>query len=98
MGKREYSEKKINDALYKKAVGYETDEIVEEYAVDESGDYVLNKRRVTKKHISPDLSAAKLLLDKLSNINVNELKEMSEEELTEQKLKLIELLQKYKKN
>lgn len=96
MGKRKCLEKKINDAVYKRAIGYEANEIVEEYSFDESGDCILNKRKVTKKHISPDLSAAKLFLEKLSEVNNSELKELTEEELNKEKLKLIKLLEKNK--
>ncbi|MBO4412517.1 MAG: hypothetical protein J5779_00675, partial [Clostridia bacterium] len=59
--------KALNEAIYKKAVGYETDEIVEEYVYDESGDLKLNKKKVTKKYISPDLQSVKMLLDKLKD-------------------------------
>lgn len=95
MGK--FSEKEINKALYKRAIGYEANEIVEEYLVDESGEYILNKKKVTKKHISPDLSAAKLLLEKFSNENDSEIKEMSKEELLQKKLELLEMLRKKEK-
>ena len=55
----------IEQALLKKALGYECDEIIEEYAKDEDGCLVLIKKKVTKKHISPDIPAAKMLLEQL---------------------------------
>ncbi|MDD4110901.1 MAG: hypothetical protein PHS54_05080 [Clostridia bacterium] len=97
MRKNKFSEKEINKALYKRAIGYEVSEVVEEYSVDESGEYALNKKKVTKKHISPDLSAAKLLLEKYSNENDSEIKEMTKEELLQKKLELIEMLKKKEK-
>lgn len=94
MKRNNFSEKKINKAVYKKAIGYETKEVVEEYLVDESGGCVLNKKKVTKKHISPDLTAAKLLLEKYSDMTNEEIKNMTEEELYKKKLELLELLGK----
>lgn len=98
MKKIKVSEKELNNALYKKAIGYEANEIVEEYSLNESGDYVLNKRKITKKHISPDLTAAKLLLEKFSDRDNTEIKNMSDEELLQKKLELINLLSKKKEN
>lgn len=91
-----FSEKELNKALYKRAVGYEANEVVEEYNIDENGNQVLNKRKVTKKHISPDLSAAKLLLEKFSDSSNDAIKNMTDEELYQEKLKLLELLEKNK--
>ena len=52
----------VKDALRKRALGFETDEIVEEYAFQE-GEAVLLKRKVTKKTVPPDMTAAKMLLE-----------------------------------
>ena len=89
-------EKEITNALYKKAFGYDTNEVVEEFVLDEGGDYKLSKRKVTKKHISPDLSAVKMLLDKLE-IKTEVYSDMTEEELMREKLRLLEILENYKK-
>ena len=40
---KKFSEKKIDEAIYKKAVGYEANEVVEEFALDEKGEYKLNQ-------------------------------------------------------
>ncbi|HEY8390167.1 MAG TPA: hypothetical protein VIL26_04360 [Clostridia bacterium] len=61
--------------IAKKAQGYNVNEVVEEYVMDEEG-LKLTKKKVTKKHIPPDLAAAKLLIDMEQNIN-----EMSDQEL-----------------
>ena len=87
--------KALNEAIYKKAVGYETDEIVEEYVYDESGDLKLNKKKVTKKYISPDLQSVKMLLDKLKD-RENRYKDYSDEELLKEKQKLLEKLSQLK--
>lgn len=97
MKKIKISEKEISKALYKKALGYETNEIVEEYSFDESGSCILNKRKITKKHISPDLSAAKILLEKYSDKTKDEIKEMSDEEIIKRELEILQKLKILKK-
>lgn len=94
---KKISEKEIKKALYKKALGYDANEVVEEFVLDESGDYKLSKRKVTKKHISPDLSAVKLLLEKVEKKS-DRYSKMTDEELIREKLKLIEMLQNYGEN
>lgn len=88
--------KELDKALYKKAVGYETDEIVEEYVCDEDGDFKLNKKKVTKKYISPDLQSVKMLLDKLNSTKTNKFKDLTDEELLLEKKKLLEKLEDYR--
>ena len=56
------NEESVREALHRRAVGYATDEIVEEYSVQD-GEETLVRRRVTKKEVPPDISAAKLLLE-----------------------------------
>lgn len=87
--------KELDKALYKKALGYETDEVVEEYVYDESGDFKLNKKKVTKKYISPDLQSVKMLLDKLNSNKVNKYRDLSDEELLLEKKKLLEKLEEF---
>ena len=52
----------VTEALRRRALGYEADEVVEEYGFTE-GEAVLLKRKVTKKDVPPDIQAAKLLLE-----------------------------------
>ena len=81
------------NALRKKAFGYKTEEIVEEYgAVD--GDLSLIKRKVTIKDVAPDLSALKAYME-YKNDNVYE--KMSTEELEREKEMLLLELAKTKK-
>ena len=52
----------IHDALLRRALGFDCEETVDEYGFSE-GEEVLVKRKVTKKYVPPDISAAKLLLE-----------------------------------
>ena len=56
------NEEEIKNALLKKALGYESDEIVEEYTTDENGNSVLSKRKITKKFNPPDINALRFFL------------------------------------
>ena len=84
--------KKIKKALAKKAVGYETKEVVEEYQDDE-GVLRLTKKKVTKKHVPPDAQAARIVL---GTINETPLENMTDSELETERLRLIELLKEEK--
>ena len=88
---------KIESALLQKALGYDHDEVVEEYVVDEEGEVKLTNKKVTKKHFQPDIPAAKILLEEF-NKNVNIYENMSEAQLEKEKNKLIKLLKKEGKN
>ena len=77
-------DKKIKKALIKCATGLKSQEVVEEFAVEE-GELKLVKRKVTKREIPPDIKAVKLLLD-------GEGEEISDEALEEEKQKLLKML------
>ena len=68
--------------ISKKAKGYTASEVVEEYVMDEEG-LKLTKKKVTKKHIPPDITAAKLLLELEPDIE-----SLTDEELESQIIKL----------
>ena len=76
----------IKKALLKCAVGYDTSEVVEEYAVD-GEDLRLVKRKVTRRDVPPAIKAVKMLLDGDTGVE-----NLSDEELEERRKKLIELL------
>lgn len=78
------------DVLYKKARGYDVEEINREYVVDEDGNKKLVKEKTTVKHVPPDLSALKAYME-LKDI---ELSKMSNEELIKEKERLIGELKK----
>lgn len=82
------SESDLKSALYRKAVGYDSTETVEEYS-ESDGELVLVKRKVTVKNVPPDVSALKMLLD----MNETEdLSALSDEELEKERKKLLKLL------
>ncbi len=76
-------DEEIKKALYKKAVGYTAKEVVEEYG-GEDGNLV--KKKVSKKHIPPDMTAIKTLID--IDQDAGELADKSDEELEEMLKKL----------
>ncbi len=84
-------EEEIKRALLKRAVGYESDEIVEEYSADENGNSVLVKRKITKKYNPPDINALKFLLEQ-DEFSDDEISKMTDEELLAEKRRLLQLL------
>ncbi|MDE6968059.1 MAG: hypothetical protein K2P12_05295 [Clostridia bacterium] len=77
------------ETLYKKGIGYQTEEIVEEYASEEKGGELL-KRKVTIKNVPPDVTALKTYLD--ISKQTNEFDNLSDSELHSEKLRLLKLL------
>lgn len=73
----------------KKALGYDATEVVEEYVSSEEGEIKLTKKKVTKKNVPPDMAALKILLDE----NDKPISEMTDEQLKEEKARLLKLLQ-----
>jgi hypothetical protein len=92
------SKKIIENALLKRALGYTAEDVVEEYTVDDNNDCKLCKKKVTKKHISPDISAGKMLLEYYENLTTSKYQNMTEEQLKQEKLKLIKLLKEEGEN
>ena len=89
----EFNEKKFKKAIIKRALGYDADEVVEEYSYDEEGKPKLSKKRVTKKHYAPDISAMKILIERYGNLSKEEIELMSDEELRAERNRLIKLLE-----
>lgn len=75
-------------ALIKKALGYDATETVEEYSGGEDGQVKLTKKKVTKKNIPPDITALKMLLES-EQVPISS---MSDEQLQQEKERLIKLL------
>lgn len=84
-------DQEFKDALMKKALGFESDEIVEEYYTDEKGNSILSKRKITKKFNPPDVTALKFLLEQ-SQIYDDEISKMTDEELLKERDRLLKLL------
>ena len=89
-------EEEIKDAILKKAVGFESDEIIEEYTTDENGNAVLSKRKITKKYNPPDINALKFLLEQ-ENMS-DDFSNMTDEQLIAEKNRLLQLLKEKEKN
>ena len=85
-------EDKIKKALLKKALGYNADEVIIEYSFDDDGNEKISKKKVTKKHFSPDISAVKVLLEKYYKTFEERVLAMSDEELECEKKRLEKLL------
>lgn len=79
------------DILYKKGMGYQTEEVVEEYASEDKGGELI-KRKVTIKNVPPDVAALKAYLD-ISKQN-SEFDNLSDSELQAEKIRLLKLLKK----
>lgn len=90
MEDKEIYNKKINKALIKRALGYASKEVVEEFTQSD-GDLVLTKRKITKKNVPPDMSAVKILLTMYSD-DSSDFSNMSDEELIQERDKLLKML------
>lgn len=77
----------LEDALRKKALGYDSTETVEEFSTDD-GEVKMVKKRVTVKNVPPDVTALKMLLDKTEK----PVQEMTDEELENEKARLLAIL------
>ena len=88
------SQKKIKQALLDKALGYTTQEIIEEYGIS-GEEFVLQKRKTSTKTYPPDLSALQMLLEDNQDIN-DKYANFSKEELEKEKTRLIKLLKETK--
>lgn len=78
----------IKSIIQKKAEGYLVDEIIEEF-VEDGGELVLKKKKVTTKHIPPDMSAVKFLMEMEKG-----LEDISDEELKAERERLLEKIKK----
>ena len=81
------------EAVLKRALGYDAEEVVEEYSGE---DGTLIKRKVTRKNVPPDMSAAKLLL--AGEEKPLDVSQMTDEELAEEKRRLLALLKEENQN
>ncbi len=83
------SEKKVEEALMKVALGYQLAEVTEEYS-EVNGELKLTKRKKTKKDVPPDLKAVQMLL----GADGEEYASLTDEELEKEKARLLGDLQK----
>ena len=85
-------EEKLKKALLKKALGYDANEVVCEYVCDEDGQAKLAKKKVTRKHFAPDVSALKIYIEKYYTSEFDKISSMSDQELEEEMARLIKLI------
>ena len=78
---------KLKKTLIKKATGFKVEEAVYEYGMQED-EVKLLKKKVSTKYYPPDLAAINLLL----NEKETNYKELTNEELEQEKLKILNLL------
>ena len=88
---------KLTKSLLKKAMGYSVDEVVEEYIKDDE-ELKLVKKKITTKHIPPDISAARALLEKYYNSDFDEIRNLSDEELLKLREEILSEIKGGKKN
>ncbi len=84
----------LKEVLIKKALGYDVQEVVEEYSSDGDGEVKLSKKKITTKYVPPDMTALKILLDE----NQKDTTQMTDEELYEEKIRLLYLLKQIQEN
>jgi len=89
----EKNQKKIKKALLEKALGYTTQEVVEEYGIS-GEEFVLQKRKTSTKSYPPDLSALQMLLE--GQEENNKYYQYTNDELEKEKLRLIKMLKEDK--
>ena len=87
-------DEKIKKAMTKKAVGYVSKEIIEEYK-DEDGVFIMTKKKVTKKEVPPDAAAAKIVID--GAFEKDSFENMTDEELEKEKIRLLKSLKELDK-
>lgn len=84
--------KRLQSALIKKALGYDSSETVEEYAKD-GEEFTLIKRKVTTKNVPPDILAVKALLEDFAQTDhAKSLDQLSDNQLETEKNRLMALL------
>lgn len=86
---------KISKALFKRAVGYNADEVVEEYVVTDEDGQKLTKKKKTIKNVPPDISATKLYLELNNLTNSNDYKNYSDKQLDEEINRLKQILNNF---
>lgn len=93
--KERFSENdRVKAALVKKAIGYDSTEVVEEYVAGDEGEIRLSKKKVTKKNVPPDVAAIKMLMEE----GGCDVAQMSDEQLEQEKNRLLDALRRANEN
>ena len=82
----------VEMALVKKALGFDCTEVVEEFTGGDEGQIKLSKKKVTTKFVPPDMTALKMLIDE-KKLKVEQ---MTDQELENERLRLIQVLKDIK--
>ncbi len=90
--KKKVSKTDLESALIKKALGYDATEVIEEYSGGDEGEIKLLKKKVTIKNVPPDMTALKILLDEKQK----DVALLTDEELEQEKIRLLKLLSQLK--
>lgn len=80
--------KVLRSSIIKKALGYNVDEVTEEFALKDDNNLALVKRKVSTKHIPPDYSAFKVLCEYFGEAD-DDISSLSDEELNKSIKQLI---------
>ena len=86
MAKKKEDNENIRKALSELAQGLVIEEVTEEYIINDEGRVELQKKKITKKKLPPDLDAYRILFGD-SNYS-----EMTDSELAKEKRRLLKLL------
>ncbi len=81
----------LEKALKKRALGYDTCEVTEEYVENDSGEVRMIKRKVVSKNVPPDVTAVKLLVEARVEDSIDS---MTDEELLIEKKRLLKIIEK----
>jgi len=79
---------KLKKAIKKKALGYNVVEETVDYSLID-GEMVPSKKKTATRHIPPDVSALKALMDMKDEVNYES---MTDEELSKEKQRLLKIL------
>ncbi|MBO5776510.1 MAG: hypothetical protein J6V83_03410 [Clostridia bacterium] len=81
---------RLLESLYKRAEGYSVEETVTEFVYEEDGSKRAVREKTQNKYMPPDVTAAKFYLEFMDF--KSELDNMSDEDLENEKMRLIALL------
>ena len=77
-------------AIKKLVKGYCLKEVVDEYVIDKDGNKILAKQKISKKIVPPNTDIVKLLYS--SNKEENNFSSWTDEQLEQEKLRLLKML------
>jgi hypothetical protein len=86
--------KVVTKSLLDLAKGAVVKEKTEEFALDENGSVFLKSRKITQKHLAPDLQAIKTLMEFKENDGLDDL---SDEELEREKQRILKKIEEEQK-